>query len=149
MQHFCRLSYVYVLEGDLCRKLQDSRVESIVRRSKRRVRRKHAGCSVVVVLRVDYRGDAGVDAAEVGAVKDVERFEYQPQANTFAIDRKVASHPQIDAGIAGSFESIPADKRWPVIPRVAIVLEILVAANAGRQEPAALQSDDGRKLEST
>ena len=128
------------LERNLRRELQDSRIKRIVRCSKCRIRGKHArrwGWSGVIVLRGDNRVDARVDVADVAAVKNVKSFEHHPQVNAFA-NRNFSSHPQIYGGIARSFESIPADERRTVVARVAVVSNIRIAANGGRQEMAAL-----------
>src|SRR5712692_8654969 len=65
-RHSTGIQAPLVLEGDLRRELQNSRVERVVRRSKCRIRGKHAGCSAVIILCADDRGHARVDAAEVG-----------------------------------------------------------------------------------
>src|SRR5262249_24046797 len=62
------------------------------------------------------------------------------------IKRQSPADAQIDCGIAGSFETIPSDRRRTVVARIAVVLQIRVAANRRRKETAALQRHDGRKF---
>src|SRR5215831_6559858 len=90
-----RGSGTHYLERDLRRKLQDSRIESIVWGSECGIWSKNARRRVVVVLRRNDRRHTWINVSEVGTVKEVERFEDHSHAHAFAIDRKVPAHTQI------------------------------------------------------
>src|SRR5215470_5268481 len=76
------------LERYLRRQLQNSRIVSSGWREERCVWREHPGGRVEVILRRRNR-------VEVRAVRDVECFEHQSQSRAVAIERDVASNPNI------------------------------------------------------